>query len=343
MKVVISGGGTGGHLYPALSVAIALKKRHDDVIFIGAKDRIEEKVVPTYNLNFYALDVIGYKKSVKGKFDFLLKQIGAIKQAKKIISDFKPDVVIGWGGYASFATLTAAKLLKIPTIIHEQNAIMGRANYLLSLQADKVLTCYPNIMKKAIMVGNPRSSEAIKFKNSELKLRKMVLFVMGSQGSSTVNELINDYLAIRNKHYDVTIICGKGHTSLFDKAHLSCVKLLEFSNESLKLFNQADLVVTRGGATTLEELATLGKPTIIVPSPFVYKNHQYQNALYYKKNDATILIKEKDLTKDKLKYEVESLINSNIKLETLSHKISSLSHPRALYDILKIIDIYDKH
>jgi UDP-N-acetylglucosamine--N-acetylmuramyl-(pentapeptide) pyrophosphoryl-undecaprenol N-acetylglucosamine transferase len=343
MRIVISGGGTGGHLYPALSVAIALKKRHDEVIFIGAKGRIEEKIVPSYDFDFYALDVIGYKTSIKGKLNFVLKQYKAIKEVKEILRDFKPDVVIGWGGYASFATLTAASSLKIPTIIHEQNAKIGRANYLLSLRADKVLVCYPNVIKKGFIVGNPRSSEAVKFYHKESNIKKTVLFVMGSQGSSSVNKIINEYLAIRNKHYNITIICGKGHLDSFSSHSLDGVKLLEYSNESLKLFNQADLVITRGGATTLEELATLAKPSIIIPSPYVYKNHQYINALYYKNKSAAILIKEKDLTKDKLKYAIESLINSNMKLETMSQKILTCAHPRALYDILKIIDSYDKH
>ncbi len=340
MRVVISGGGTGGHLFPALTIALYLKNKGYDVLYIGAKRRIEEKVVPKCGIEFMAIDVIGLGKSIFDKFRFMTKQVKAIKEIKSILKEFKPNVVVGWGGYASFATLTAANMLKIPTIIHEQNAVMGRANKLLTYKADKVLTCFPKVHAKEIVVGNPRASEAFKLKMKPRNRIKKVLFVMGSQGSSTVNKIISDYLDIRNNHYLVSIICGKGHIDIYKGANLDGVELIEFTNKSLQLFAESDLVVTRGGATTLAELSALGKPLIIIPSPYVYKNHQYYNALYYKKNKAAIILKEDDLTSEKLRESIEEIINFNFKRELMSNNSENCAFVDANEKILKIIDSY---
>lgn len=340
MKVVISGGGTGGHLFPALTIALYLKNRGDEVLFIGAKNRIEEKIVPTCNLEFLGVDVVGLGKSIISKIKFVNKQIKAINEIKLILKEFKPNIVIGWGGYASFATLTAANRLKIPTIIHEQNALMGRANKILAYKADKVLTCFPKVHPNEIVVGNPRASEAFKMKNRMNNKIKKVLFVMGSQGSETVNKIISDYLDIRNHHYNVKIICGQGHKHLYQGNNLEGVEIIEFTTKSLELFNEADLIVTRGGATTLAELSALGKPLIIIPSPYVYKNHQYYNALYYKKNKAAIILKEEGLNKEKLKEVIEEILNFSFKRELMGKNSFDSAFINATSDILKIIDTY---
>lgn len=350
MNLIITAGGTGGHIYPALSIIDKFKEKEKDlnVLYIGTHNRMEKDIVPSLGIRYESLEIYGFSKTDIIR-DF--KNIYLIKKAKdkclKIMKEFKPDIVIGVGGYVTYPVLSAARSLGIKTFIHEQNSIPGKSNIVLSKKVDLVGVSFENSKsyfkkaKKVVYTGNPcgdRALNAPKLDKTTLgfkKTKKLVTIVAGSLGSSTFNNILKEFLlSIEKEDYQVLYITGKSYYDNF-------IKDVEFPNnviikpymENLTgLMKDTDLFISRAGAGAITESLALCLPTIFVPSPYVANNHQYYNALEIKNKKAALLIEEKDLNARKLNKEINSLFTNKEKYSNLKEHIKKM-------DITKSADI----
>lgn len=341
MKIVISAGGTGGHIYPSLAIINKLKQRNKDVdiLYIGTTNRMEADLIPSKGIKYVGIDIIGLnRKNILKNIKVLSYYLKAIKKCKKILKEYKPDMVIGVGGYVTLPVLYAAHKLKIKTMIHEQNSIPGLSNKILSKYTDKVLVSLPGSIEyfdkqKTIYTGNPRSEEVLEVKKIDKeklgfsKNKKLVIIVMGSLGSMTINKAMKDILlAFKEKEYEVLYITGEAYYNEFKKLKISNnVKIYDKREDLLEIMKTADIIVSRAGATIISEITSLGIPSILIPSPYVTNNHQYKNALELKKNDACVLLEEKDLTKENLLKEIDNLILHKEKMLLMKANCSKLA------------------
>lgn len=325
MRVIISAGGTGGHIYPALSIIQKIKEEEPDseFLYIGTKNRMESKIVPEKNIPYLGINIIGLKKdlSIFKAFPLFIKAIGI---CKKEIKKFNPDIVIGVGGYITAPVIYSAKKLGFKTMIHEQNSIPGKSNRFLEKYTDKVLVSLEGsqkyFKKETIFTGNPRSEEAFKAKvidKKELGLtknKKLVLIVMGSLGSMTINEALKDIIAkFSSKEYEVIIVTGNDYYDDFKKINIpKNVKVLPYLNNMINVMGQVDLIISRAGASTIAEILALGIPSILVPSPYVANNHQYYNAMELVDNKASVLLEEKDFNSDNLLKKIDLVLNDSV-------------------------------
>ena len=313
MKVIISAGGTGGHIYPALAIINKIKEKEPDseFLYIGTHNRMEKDIVPSKEIPFKSIEMYGFnKKSLFKNFKTIRCLFKAFKDSKKIIKEFNPDVVIGVGGYVTVPVIYSAKKLGYKTFLHEQNSLPGKSNKFLIKYCDLIGVSFPSSLEllpkdKTILTGNPCSEDALKasaVNKSDLGLsdsKKLVLIVMGSLGAGRVsNFLTRELQKFDGRDYEVLFITGKGSYDLVKKFEFpSNVKILPFYEGLTKVMKKTDLIVTRAGASTLSEIIALNVPSIIIPSPFVANNHQYINALDLVKKDAALMIEEKDLKK----------------------------------------------
>ena len=352
MKVLISAGGTGGHIYPALSIINKIKEKEKKVefLYIGTTDRMEREIIPNNNIPYQAIEMKGLSKNLFKSLKSIYLLQKSFKRIKKIINDFKPDVVIGVGGYITFPVIYMANKLGYPTFIHEQNSIPGKSNRILSKYADKIAISLPGSLKyfpeeKTIYTGNPRSSEIIKaipISKREFGLtsnKKLVLIVMGSLGSKTINqelEIITD--KFKDKDYEVIIVTGKNYFDNFKNVKIKNVRIVPFLNNMLNVLKVCDLIVTRAGASTIAEITAIGLPSILVPSPYVANNHQLFNAIELVKNKASILLEEKDFNAKNLLNKIDELLNNKEKLEEMhinSLKLGKSNSSDLIYEAIK--------
>lgn len=326
MKVVVAAGGTGGHIYPALAIINKIKAldKNCDVLFIGTTDRMEKDLVPKFGIAYVGIEMSGLdRKHLLSNFSVLQKYLKAIKQAKKILSDFHPDIVIGVGGYITAPVLYAAHRLKIKTMIHEQNSIPGVSNKFLARFVDRICVSLPKSMsyfddKKVVYTGNPRSEEIVDIvKISKKSLgfylhKKLVVIVMGSLGSTTMTEKIKELIpCFSGKDYQVLIVTGKKYYDDYSEVIIPAnVKLVPFLDNFLPLLKDTDLIVSRAGASTIAEITAIGLPAILVPSPYVTHNHQYMNAKELQDVGACKIITERDFSKDTLLPEIDLLFQN---------------------------------
>ena len=350
MRVIISAGGTGGHIYPALSILSKIKEKepNSEILYIGTTNRMEAKIVPEMGINYVGVNVIGLKKDLsifKAGFLFLK----AISKCKKIIKEFKPDIVIGVGGYITAPVIYSAKKLGIKTIIHEQNSIPGKSNTFLEKYTDKVLLSLPGskdyFKGNTVLTGNPRSQEAYyakKMDKKEIGLskeKKLVLIVMGSLGSTTIsNSLFEIIPKFKNKDYEVLIITGKDYYDKYPKDLPENVKLLPFLNDLVRLLKNVDVMVTRAGASTIAEILAIGLPSILVPSPYVANNHQLYNAKELVKNNCALLLEEKDFNSENLMKKIDLLLNNSVLYKEMAEnakKLGVISSCDKIYDEIK--------
>lgn len=325
MKVIISAGGTGGHIYPALAIANKIKEKdkNAEILYIGTENRMEKDIVPNYGYKFIGLNVIGIKRSLSPKnIKSMYLFLKAVKKSTKIIKDFKPDFVIGCGGYVCAPVLYAAHKLGIKCFIHEQNSILGMTNKFASNFADKIFISFLstkdliNDKSKVIFTGNPCSENAINAKEvekSKLKLsdkKKLVLIVMGSLGSKTVNDKMKKMLELfNNKEYEVLFVTGKNYYEDYKNNNYSNnIKIVPYIDNMVGLLKKVDCLVSRAGASTLSEISALKVPSILIPSPYVTENHQYKNAMDLVNNNAALILEEKDLNGDILLRNVERIL-----------------------------------
>ena len=342
-KIILSGGGTGGHIYPAIAIANELKSRYPDAefLFVGANDRMEMEKVPQAGYDIKGLWISGIQRQLTLKnLMFPLKLINSLWNARKIIKSFKPDVVVGTGGFASGPLLYVAAANKIPSLIQEQNSFPGITNKLLAKKAHKICVAYDGLERffpkdKIIKTGNPVrkglldiDSKTIEAKNFfKLKHGKYTLLVLGgSLGSKRINQLLEkelDYLDSQN----VQIIwqCGKLYYSKYKiYNNTNNVQVYEFLNNMDFAYAAADIIISRAGASSVSELCIVGKPVIFVPSPNVAEDHQTKNAMAIVEKDAAMIIKEEDLDTD-FENKFSQLIASPEKQQNLGKKIKNLA------------------
>jgi UDP-N-acetylglucosamine--N-acetylmuramyl-(pentapeptide) pyrophosphoryl-undecaprenol N-acetylglucosamine transferase len=338
-KFIISGGGTGGHIFPAISIANAIKKRMPDadILFVGALGRMEMERVPAAGYSIKGLPVTGLNRSsMLSNVKVLINLLKSLMMARQLIRTFKPDVAIGVGGYASAPTLRAASAFGVPTLIQEQNSYAGVTNKLLAKKASKICVAYQGMEKffptdKIVMTGNPvrqdlfsvasKTPEAYQFFGLD-PLKKTILVVGGSLGARTVNQSIIAQLEMLSKA-DVQVIWQTGKLYIDDAKKAaeayksSSLSVTDFVSRMDLAYSIADLVVSRAGASSISELCLLGKPTILVPSPNVAEDHQTQNALALVRNDAAIMVYDKDAR--------EQLVTKALELITDTNRLALLS------------------
>ncbi|MEZ4910450.1 MAG: undecaprenyldiphospho-muramoylpentapeptide beta-N-acetylglucosaminyltransferase [Saprospiraceae bacterium] len=356
-RFIISGGGTGGHIFPAIAIADALKALQPDAtfLFVGAKGKMEMERVPKAGYEIIGLDITGFQRKLTFKnLTFPFKVFKSLIRAFSVIRSFKPDVVIGVGGYASGPTLKIANVLHIPTVLQEQNSYAGITNKLLAAQASLICVAYPNMEKffpknKILLTGNPIRQEIInnKISISEAKNqlglnqnKKTIAVLGGSLGAKTINEAVAanaDLLLSMN----VSIVWQVGKL-YFDQyknnplAKHTDVKMVAFVENMDTVYSAADLVVCRAGALTISELAVLGKASILIPSPNVAEDHQTANARVLSANGAAILLKD-DVAKADLGMVVKNVLSNEDTLHQMSTKITQFGHPNAARDIANAI------
>ena len=361
-KFIISGGGTGGHIFPAISIANALKKRlpDADILFVGALGRMEMERVPAAGYPIEGLPISGLdRKNMLRNIKVVWNLLRSLVLARRIISRFKPNVAIGVGGYASAPTLRAASALGVPTVIQEQNSYAGVTNKLLAKKAKRICVAYEGMdrffpKEKVILTGNPvrqdlfsvepKTEEAYRFFNFDPK-KKTILVVGGSLGARTINQSIIaglDKLA----ETDVQIIWQTGKFYIEDarKAAEPFISpnllVTDFVSRMDMAYSIADLVVSRAGASSISELCLLAKPVILIPSPNVAEDHQTQNALALVRKDAAIMIKDAD-SKVQLVDKMLEIIEDETQLNKLSNNILQLaeknSADRIADEILKLV------
>ncbi len=350
-KIILSGGGTGGHIYPAIAIANELKSRFPDAefLFVGAKDRMEMEKVPQAGYKIKGLWITGIQRKLTLKnLMFPFKLISSLWNAKKIIKQFRPDIAIGTGGFASGPLLQMAASNGVPSLIQEQNSFPGITNKLLSKKANKICVAYDGLdrffpKEKIVKTGNPvrqdllditsKREEAIKaFELNSAK--KTLLVIGGSLGARRVNQLIEKELDFFNIH-NIQVIwqCGKLYYETYKMSgHNKHVQVHAFLNKMDLAYSAADIIISRAGASSVSELCIVGKPVIFIPSPNVAEDHQTKNALSIAKKDAAILIKEEDLEAD-FESKFKQLIASKEKQEKLGQNIRELAFVNATKEI----------
>lgn len=357
MKVIIVAGGTGGHIFPAIAIINKIKE-HDkkcEFLYIGTTDRMEKDIIPKLGIKFEGIEMKGLnRKNVFSNFSVLNKFRLAIKRAKEIIKEFNPDVVIGAGGYITAPVLYAAHKLKVPTLIHEQNSIPGLSNKFISIFADKICVSLPKSLElfpkeKVVYTGNPRSEEIIKApKKLKSSLgfdenKKLVIIVMGSLGSTTMNLKIKELIpGFCDKNYQVLLITGKGYYDDYKDIETSSnVKIVPFMDDLISLMKDCDLIVSRAGASTIAEITAIGLPAILVPSPYVTNNHQYKNAKELEDAGACKIVSEEDFCKDKIIAEIDKIFDNREAYDLMVENSKKLgvsdSASRIYEEIRKII------
>jgi UDP-N-acetylglucosamine--N-acetylmuramyl-(pentapeptide) pyrophosphoryl-undecaprenol N-acetylglucosamine transferase len=353
-RFIISGGGTGGHIYPAVAIANELKSRFPEAefLFVGAKDKMEMQKVPQAGYAIKGLWISGIQRKLTlDNAMFPFKLLSSMWNSFRIIKNFKPDVVIGTGGFASGAVLKVASMLGIPTVIQEQNSYPGITNKLLAKKANKICVAYENLERffpkdKMILTGNPvrqdlldvaDKKEAIAYFKLDAN-KKTLLVLGGSLGARRINQLIEkelDFLLSQN----IQIIwqCGKLYLNDYSKYNeKDNVQVVAFIDRMDLVYAAADVVISRSGASSVSELCIVGKPTIFIPSPNVAEDHQTKNAKAISDKNGAILIKESEL-EAQFETVFSDLISNESKQTELSQNIKKLAKPNATKDIVEEI------
>jgi len=355
MRIIFGTGGTGGHLYPALALASYIKRQDPDseFLFVGTTNRLEAQVVPKMGYAYRGMDLQGLTGSPVNKAKAALKFLRSISLSKKIVREFKPDIVIGFGGYPSASIVLGAAKLHVPTMIHEQNSIIGLANKILIKHVDAIVACYEKAAnefpeEKTHLYGNPRASEVLETELRDMsdtyhldKNKKAVLVVMGSLGSSSVNRVIEQAMDdLASKDYQLIFVTGQKQYEE-EKAKFpqtpSNVQIVPYVEDLPSLLKTVDLVVSRAGASTLSEITSLGVAALIIPSPYVAANHQEYNARELCDKDAAMMILEKDLNKEKLLATIDGLMADEEKLKKMRENAKKLGKPQACMDIYQLM------
>lgn len=325
MRVIISAGGTGGHIYPALAIVNCIKEKEptSEFLYIGTHNRMEKDIVPKTGIPFVGIEMYGFnRKNLLKNFKTIKCLYKSKKQLKSIIKEFNPDIVIGVGGYITYPVITTAHKLGYITFIHEQNSVAGKANLMMADSVDLIGVSLKSSMSefptnKVIFTGNPCGENALKVKRIDkttlgfTKGKKLVVIVMGSLGAENVHKFMKDNInKFDGKNYEVLYITGKNnYEDIKSIKHPSNVKILPYLDNLAGLFKDTDILITRAGASTLSEIISLKVPSILIPSPFVPNNHQYKNAIDLVDNKAAIMIEEKDLTFDNLGNSIDKLLS----------------------------------
>jgi UDP-N-acetylglucosamine--N-acetylmuramyl-(pentapeptide) pyrophosphoryl-undecaprenol N-acetylglucosamine transferase len=345
LRIIISGGGTGGHIFPAVSIANAIKAKRPDakILFVGALGRMEMQRVPAAGYEIKGLPICGFdRKHLLKNFAVLLKIWESQRKAKKIINDFKPMAAVGVGGYASGPTLNVCAGKGIPCLIQEQNSYAGVTNKILAKKADKICVAYDGMERffpadKIIMTGNPVRQNVLETTITKEDARKQfgldpgkktILLVGGSLGARTVNESILQHLDLvkdgsvqfiwqTGKYYNAAIM------EQMKGKELPMLKVTDFISDMGAAYKAADLVISRAGASSISEFCLIGKPVILVPSPNVAEDHQTKNAMALVNKDAAMFVKDSEAADKLLQIAIDTVKDDN-KLNSLSENIKKL-------------------
>ncbi|MCW5520072.1 undecaprenyldiphospho-muramoylpentapeptide beta-N-acetylglucosaminyltransferase [Aureitalea sp. L0-47] len=354
-KFIISGGGTGGHIYPAIAIANELKRRYSDceILFVGAKDRMEMEKVPQAGYSIKGLWISGIQRNLSLKnLLFPLKLASSLIQAKGIIRKFRPDAAIGTGGYASAPLLRVASMRRVPCLIQEQNSYAGITNKWLKNKVQKICVAYDGMdaffpSEKIVMTGNPvredlldiseNRSEALSFFNLNAE-KKTLLILGGSLGARKINTLIDSSLEMLTSE-GVQLIwqCGKFYYEEYKDRSKGTVQVHAFLNRMDLAYAAADIIISRAGALSVSELCLVGKPVIFIPSPNVAEDHQTKNAQAISEKNAAVLLRESE-AETKFEAVFTELLHSEEKQRTLSENIKKLARPDATREIVDEIE-----
>lgn len=348
MRIIISGGGTGGHIFPAIAIANALKEKdpNTEILFVGAKGRMEMEKVPAAGYKIEGLWISGLQRRLTVKnLSVPFKVISSLVKARKIIKQFKPNVVVGVGGYASWAVVKAAAMKKIPTLIQEQNSFPGKSNINLAKKVNKICVAFQGMEKffpagKIVLTGNPVRKNIIDIKNKrsealeffKLKSDKKILLVVGgSLGARTINESISGLLDFL-KEKNIQLIWQTGKTyhetakNEIDKYSEAGMVTFDFISRMDLAYAAADMIVSRAGAISVSELCCIGKPVILVPSPNVAEDHQTKNAMALVKVNAAKLLKDVECLQTLGKV-IDEIFCDEKEMQSLSENIKKLALP----------------
>ena len=363
MRVILSGGGTAGHINPALSIAdtIAQKEKGSKILFVGTKKGLESTLVPNKNYDIEYIDVSGIKAKITVENAVsVLKYLKAVSKCKKMLKSFRPDVVVGTGGYVCAPVVAAANSLNIPTVIHEQNVFPGNAIKMLSkkstvtaisfLESEK----YLKNAKEILYSGNPLRSEILNASREEarkelnLENKKFLVIFGGSLGAKTINDVACEYINKYGNENNTRILLATGKFS-YDRVKKEIgkkfpdVEVKQYIHNMSTVMAAADLLVCRSGAITVSEISALGVPSILVPSPNVTRNHQEYNARALSDDGGAVTILEKDFNVDSLKQAVDMILNDNEKsdkMRSIALSKGKLNASELIYE--KIVEIIKK-
>lgn len=355
INVLLSGGGTGGHIYPAIAIANEIKRRYPNAnfLFVGANDRMEMEKIPESGYEIKGLWISGIQRSLSLKnLSFPFKLLSSLWNARKIIKSFSPNIVIGTGGFASGPTLFMSNRRGIPTLIQEQNSYPGITNKLLSKKADKICVAYDNLERffpanKMIKTGNPVRQDLLEIKSNDEESakyfnidtsKKTLLILGGSLGARMINKHIESQIHWLEK-MDIQVLwqTGKLYYNEYKKYdELRGVQTHAFLNRMDIAYAVADFIISRAGAGSISELCIVGKPTIFIPSPNVAENHQKKNAQALVDNNAAIMIEESKL--EVFQDEFKGLVENVDKQKSLSANIKKMALPNATKTIVDEIE-----
>ena len=339
MRVIISAGGTGGHIYPALAIINKIKQMepNSEFLYIGTHNRMEKDIVPKKGIPFKSIEMYGFSKKLLRNLKTVKCLFKAFKECRKIIKEFNPDIVIGVGGYVTVPVIVSAKKLGYKTFLHEQNSLPGKSNKYLSKYCDLIGVSFESSINlfpknKAVLTGNPCSEDALNapvLLKSTLGLssnKKLVLIVMGSLGAGRVSKYLEKELNnFSDKDYEVLFVTGKNsYDEVMKFNYPKNVKIIPFYEGLTSVMKKTDVMVSRAGASTLSEIIALEVPSILIPSPFVANNHQYLNALDLVNNNSALMIEEKNLTDGILVQMVDDLINDEEKINDIKNNLKKM-------------------
>lgn len=356
LRVIISGGGTGGHIFPAVSIANEIKAKRPDakILFVGAEGRMEMQRVPAAGYPIKGLPIAGFnRKNLLKNIPVLFKILESRRMARRILRDFRPQVAVGVGGYASGPTLNVAESMGIPTLLQEQNSYAGVTNKLLAKKARKICVAYDGMSRffpadKILFTGNPVRQNLLEGtvqKDDAVRSfglvpgKRTILVIGGSLGARTLNESILGNLPLVKQQNNVQFVwqTGKYYSSAIKEEldRRGCpdnLKVMDFIADMKQAYAAADLVISRAGAGSISEFCLLGKPVILVPSPNVAEDHQTKNALALVQKNAALYVPDAEARRSLLPLAINTVADHE-KLETLSRNIIQLARPNAASDI----------
>lgn len=367
MKVLLTGGGTGGHIYPALAVAKRLSEIESDLelLYVGTNRGLESTIVPNEGIPFKSIEIEGFKRKlnisgIKYNIRSVSLFIKSIFEAKKIIREFKPDIVLGTGGYVSAPICYVASREGIPTIVHEQNSYLGLTNKFLLPFVDQLAISFDDIYEqvgkhreKLVFTGNPRAQELA---SAEINyqadlfgldpLKKIIVILGGSRGAERINQaVVEAYPELIKKDYQIILATGEIHYDKIIKDLNEIVALNEVRNIVVKdyienmmdVLQHSSLLVSRSGATTIAEITALALPSILIPSPYVTDDHQTKNAMSLVNNEAALLLKEENLNGESLLASLDRLMADEAKLSKMAEASKKLSEPFATDQLIQLM------
>jgi UDP-N-acetylglucosamine--N-acetylmuramyl-(pentapeptide) pyrophosphoryl-undecaprenol N-acetylglucosamine transferase len=354
-RIIISGGGTGGHIYPAIAIAQEIKKRHSnaDILFVGSKNRMEMQMVPKAGFKIIGLWISGIQRKLTlSNLSFPFKLAFSLLKARSIIKKHKPDIVIGTGGFASAPLLKMANVLKYPSLIQEQNSYAGITNKWVSKDANAICVAYDKMERyfpkdKIVWTGNPVRQDLIENNLSQAEAlgkfnhkadKQTILVIGGSLGARTINQTIAKHLdTIKKMNCNLIWQCGAYYYEDYKNYDEKNIRVLKYIDDMQAAYSAADLIISRAGAGSVSELCIVGKPVIFIPSPNVAEDHQNKNAQSIIEHQAAISIEEKDLEVE-FEKQLKALLKDKTKQETLSKNIKKLAKPNATKDIVDLIE-----